>query len=731
MYKKSTCLLLLWLPFAALARDGMFLPPTIAAVNEKEMKEMGLQISAIDLYNPEDTSLKDAVVRFGSGCTGEIISGQGLVLTNHHCGFNFIQALSTLDNNILVNGYWADSLSDELACAGLTITFIDRMENVTSAVLSALGTFSSETERDAKIKAIADSLEKKAIAATGLTVQLRSFYYGNEYYLIYSQVFRDIRLVGAPPLSIGRFGGETDNWMWPRHTADFSMFRIYADSANKPADYSATNIPYRPKQFFTISLDGMKEGDFSLTYGFPGTTKQYLPSQGIDLIMNTTNPNRIAIREVKLRNWNEAMQRSDTIRLQYAPKYKTIANYYKKWKGELEGLKRNDVLEQKQELEANVKQWIESDTLRKKEYGNLFAALSENYAQLKPLSHANDYLTEAGQGIELFGIAARYRKLAELSMADSLPVNAINQEVAALLKALPATYKNYNSALDEKTGAELLALYGRKVIPARRPWIFDYINENYEDNYAEFLRDLFRRTMFSDTVKLRKFLVNYKPKHVKSLINDPIYDVMKSMYDYQELQLTPGINSLNASIGILQRQYMKALREMLPDKKFWPEANSTLRISYGKVRSMTPRDGVSYSYYSTQDGILQKLASDNPDYSMPESFLNLLKQKDFGRYGENGTLTIDYLSSCHTTGGNSGSPSLNGKGQLTGINFDGVWEGLTTDYQFDELRTNNISVDIRYVLFIIERYGKCQRLINEMKLEDNPPGPVMTQSPGK
>jgi hypothetical protein len=693
----------------------MWLPPALGALNEQEMQEMGLKLSAADLYNPDSVSLKDAVVRFGGGCTGEVISGQGLVLTNHHCGFNFIQSLSTLEKNYLAEGYWADSLSGELPCKGLTITFIDKMENVTSTVIHALGAVASETERESRIKSIGDSLEKAAASVTGLAVNLKSFFYGNEYYLIYSKIYRDIRLVGAPPVSVGRFGGETDNWTWPRHSADFALFRIYADSANNPADYSPANVPYHAGNFFTISMDGIKEGDFSMTYGFPGLTKQYLPAQGLDLVMTTTNPNRIAIRDVKLRNWSAAMQRNDTIKLQYASKYKTIANYYKKWRGELEGLKRNHVLDDKQDLEARMVKWIESDSLRQKEYGNLFHDLADIYAQLKPLSHANDYLTEAGQGIELLGIASRYRKLVELSTADSVQPDAVKAETEALLKALPDAYKNYNRKLDEKTSAELLDLYGRKVIPARRPWIFDYINGNYEDDYAAFLHDLYRKTIFLDTVKLRKFLTNYKPKHAKTLLNDPIYDVMKSFNDYQELQLLPGINSLNASIGVLQRQYMKALREMMPDKKFWPEANSTLRVSYGKIRGMSPRDGVNYSCYSTPDGLLQKTASDNSDYKVPEPFVKLLESKDFGTYAQNGKMIIDYLASCHTTGGNSGSPSINGKGQLTGINFDGVWEGLTTDYQFDELLTNNICVDIRYVLFLIDRYGNCRRLLKEMK----------------
>jgi len=732
MLFKSSCLLLSFLlPFLAVARDGMWLPPTLSTLNEKEMQAMGLQLSAADLYNPDDTSLKDAVVRFGTGCTGEIISGEGLLLTNHHCGFNNIQALSTLEKNYLADGYWAATLADELPCKGLTVTFIAKMENVTAVVMNALGTVASETDREARIKSLADSLEKLNAAATGLSVSLKSFFYGNEYYLIYSQIFRDVRLVGAPPVSVGRFGGETDNWTWPRHSADFALFRVYSDSANKPAEFASSNVPYKPKYFFTISRDGIKEGDFSLTYGFPGTTKQYLPSLGLDLVMSTTHPNRIAIRDVKLKNWNFAMQRNDTINLQYASKYKTIANYYKKWKGELEGLKRNHVLDTKQEMEARMAQWIESDSLRKKEYGNLFRDLADNYAQLKPLSHSNDYLTEAGQGIELLGIAARYRKLVELSTADSVPVNAVNVETAALLKALPNVYKNYNRKLDEKTGAELLDLYGRKVIPARRPWIFDYINSNYEDDYAAFLHDLFRKTLFLDTVRLRKFLTNYKPRHAKTLLNDPIYDVMKSFNDYQELQLTPGINSLNATLNVLQRKYMKALREMMTDKKFWPEANSTLRISYGKVRGMSPRDGVNYAYYSTPDGLLQKTASDNPDYIVPENFVKLLESKDFGEYAANGTMTIDYLSSCHTTGGNSGSPSINGKGQLTGINFDGVWEGLTTDYKFDELLTNNICVDIRYVLFLIDKYGNCQRLLKEMKFAGKEQDFPITKGPEK
>jgi hypothetical protein len=706
--------LLLFVTHPAKAGEGMWMPQQVATQQESDMRDMGMQMTAEDLYSLTHTSLKDAVVRFGGGCTGEVVSAQGLVLTNHHCGFNYIQALSTVQQNYLESGYWAANLSDELPCKGLTITFIVGIDDVTDLVLPRLDGAAGEPERERIAKEIGDSLAATA-TGPGISMALKSYYYGNRYYKITSRVFRDIRLVGAPPLSVGRFGGETDNWRWPRHSCDFAAFRIYAGRDNQPADYSADNVPFRPDTFLTISLGGVHEGDFTLVYGFPGTTRQYLPAAGLEMVIQVSDPDRIRIRQVKLDHWKAAMDKNDTIRLQYAGKYKSIANYYKKWQGELEGLRNDDVLNKKTAMEADMKTWIDQDPVRKEAYGSLLDDIGTAYSQLRPLTHTSIYISEAGMGIEALGIASRYRKLVDLSRADTVDLAAVNKETSTLLRTMPDAFANYNRDLDLRTGGDLLDLFSRNVSPSQRPWIFDFIQDSYDD-YGSFLRDVFRKSIILDTVRLRKLLLAYKPKHARQIVNDPLYDVMKNFADYSDLQLSPELNQWNGTAHVLQREYMQVLMQMDTSRQLWPEANSTLRISYGKVRGMQPRDGLMYAYRSTLQGMVEKSYEGNPDYAMHPVLAELAAKKDFGRYGENGVLPVTFLSSCHTTGGNSGSPVLNARGHLVGINFDGVWEGLTTDYAFNGQLTNNISVDIRYVLFVMEKLGHADRLIGELKM---------------
>ncbi len=689
------------------AREGMWFPQLLEQYNESEMQQLGMKITAKDIYSVNNGSLKDAVLQFGGGCTGELISGRGLLITNHHCGFSTIQGLSTIEKNYLKNGYWAATDSAEIPCPGLTVTFIKEIIDVTGIVMQDVNDNQSEETRNSFIKVKIDSIEKANTAGIIKKGVVKTFYNGSEFYLFRSVVFRDIRLVGTPPVSVGKFGGETDNWLWPRHTGDFSMFRIYCDSTNKPSEYSKTNVPYKAENFFEINIEGVKEGDFTFTYGFPGKTNEYLTSSSMDLVYAQTNPNKIKIREARLNIWRTDMYSNDTINLQYSSKFKTIANYYKKWVGENLGLKAFNVVGKKNEYEAKI--ISESNGMAKP----IIDSIAMFNSRLRPLSHNYDYYVEALQGIEFAQLAQKFQKLVTLSQSDTVSAETLSKELSRLKADYRGFNKNYSKSTDKKVCFAMLKLANTQLQKEYRPSFFSkFKSENEIQAYTE---SLYGKTLLSDSTAMMSYLNNFKKRKIKVLLKDEGYKFGKEIYSTTQ-NLSIQITGINVELNRLQRKYIALLRVTDKTRKFWPDANSTLRVGYGNVNGMKAADAKYYDFFTTTDGVLEKIDRTNPDFEFPLELEDLIRKKDFGSYGKNGSVPVAFISSNHTTGGNSGSPVINAKGQLIGINFDRLWEGNMSDYYFDENTCRNIAMDMHYFLFVVEKFGKATRLIDEMKI---------------
>ena len=689
----------------------MWLPQLLKEINESEMKSMGMEISADDIYSINHSSLKDAVLQFGTGCTGELISSKGLLITNHHCGFSQIQSLSSIGKNYLEEGFWATNNEEEIPCPGLTVTFIREISDVTSTILSALSDTMSEDVRALTIKTTTDSIEK---AIDGkLKGVVRQFYQGNKFYLFITEIFNDIRFVGAPPQSVGKFGGETDNWLWPRHSCDFSLFRIYADKENKSAVYSKENVPYTPKQFLTINIGGVKENDFVFVYGFPGRTNEYLPVPGLEVIASQTNPNRIAIRKARLDVMRDEMSKNDTLRLQYSPRFYTLENLYKKWQGELQGFKRFDILNRKKIQEEIFITKLKSFPALIKDT-SLISNYCKSVRTAKPLNYVNDYYSEAIPGVELISASARFKKLTELCSDLKKDEKEIQVEVMKLQKDFKLFYKNYSSTLDRKICSAVLALSFSKLESQFIPTTITKEGMR-SDNFLKYSDWLYKNSLISDSSRLMKLLSGFERNDVKKILNDPAYTLSISFTKIQ-LKLQSDLGKVNKELSRLQRKYMHDLLAIDETGKLYPDANSTLRVSYGKVEGIEARDGMRYNYFTTADGILEKSEKSEYDYRIPSKLATLFKKKDYGRYGFEGTLPVSFLSSVHTTNGNSGSPTLNSKGELVGVNYDRIWEGVVSDYYYEEKVGRCISLDIRYALFIIEKFGNAGWLLNEMKI---------------
>ena len=697
------------------AEEGMWIPMLIEQLNIKRMQDLGLQLTAEDIYSVNHSSLKDAIVQFGGGCTAEIVSPQGLILTNYHCGLGAVQRLSTLEHDYMAKGFWANTFGEELPCAGLTVTMLVRMEDVTDKVLNGVTGTMTQLQRSALIRQNAEKVETEAAKGTRYEAKVRPFFYGNRYYLLVNEIFRDIRLAGAPPSNIGKFGGDTDNWMWPRHTGDFCVFRIYADSSNNPAAFSKDNKPYRPKRHLQVSLKGYSKGDFTFVFGYPGTTREYIPAAGVDLTANSENPVRIDIRQKRLDIMNTAMNADRLTRIQYTAKVNGIANFWKKAIGESRGIRQSGAVGQKTEAEGRFQAWADADPVRSARYSQLLPAFRSAYNEFLPVDLQSLMLAEAGQGIELVRFAAGFRELVKLSTTKDVQDKDFEKAVRAAKAGAAEFYRNYSASIDERITAAMLEEIVNRIAPAGLPDIFTEIGKKYGKRYDLYAENLFGSSVFADSSKLSHILEGYKPGRVKKLSGDPAYKLMTSIYSRIEKDLQPTVSRLAGRIDSLQRIYMAAQMEMQPDRTFYPDANSTLRIAYGKVDDYFPADAVRYDYFTTLAGVMQKEDTTVYDYRVEEKLKDLYRQKDYGPYADaDGTMHVAFIASNHTTGGNSGSPVLNATGELIGINFDRNWEGTMSDLKYDPSRCRNITLDIRYCLFVIDKLAGCRRLAEEM-----------------
>jgi hypothetical protein len=709
-------LLLLLLPAArCLADEGMWLPLLLEQLNEKEMKAMGMKISAKDIYDVNKGSLKDAVVQFGGGCTGEIVSNKGLLITNHHCGYGSIQRLSSLTYNFLRDGYWAKNIGEELPCAGLTVTFISRITDVSKDMLAGVTPGMTEAERQAVIDKNMSTVKQNAAPQTDEEVFVRGFYNGNQYYLFYTVTYRDIRLVGAPPTSIGAFGADTDNWVWPRHGGDFSMFRIYASRDNRPVPYSSSNIPYIPKKSLSISLDGVQEGDFTMVLGFPGRTTEYLPSNAVRQTGVVLNPVKIAIRDAALKVMKSFMQADEQIKIQYASKYSGIANSWKKWIGESQGLEASGAVEKKKLFEAGFLKRINGKPALKAKYTTVLPQLNQLYTDIEPYAYVRDNLNETISNTEILNQALQFNTL--INAFEKNGEAGWNKERDATLARLEGFYKDYQPQLDQQVLAKLAALY------------FKNIKSEYMGESAIKLKDLvggdmnalastiFTQSNLVSLAKMKALLSKPAKDAIALMENDNAYLFANGLVEGYSAVAATKINELQPQINSLQRQYMQAQLEAFPEKRFYPDANSTLRLTYGKVKGYKPRDGVEYGYYTYLEGVMEKYKPGDYEFDVPAKLINLYKQKDYGQYATpDGRMPVAFIAANHTTGGNSGSPALDAYGNFVGLNFDRVWEGTMSDINYDVNICRNIMVDVRYVLFIIDKFGGATHLIKEMNL---------------
>ena len=685
-------ILLLFISIQLTAQQGgMWIPSLLQGMNEQEMQSLGSNLTASDIYDINQSSLKDAIGHFNGGCTSEVISPKGLILTNHHCGFSQIQSHSSVENDLTKNGFWAQNFSEELPNEGLFIEFIVRIEDVTTQVLQGVTDQLTEKEKQSLIDKNSSSINKIAKREDFQSSKIKSFYKGNQYFLFITERFEDIRLVGAPPVSIGKFGSDTDNWMWPRHTGDFSLFRIYANKDNKPAKYSEDNIPYTPKHYLPVSLDGISEDDFTLVFGFPGRTNEYLPAVAVEQITQKVNPSNIAIRKAALNVIDEAMKSDDEVRIQYASKQARIANAWKKWIGENQGIEKSKAIEKKREFEKQFQKLVIKQGLEKS-YGLLISDFEKLYNDFEPVNvKRNNFLEVFVRNNEL--MQGMFR-LYQMEMANKKGEESFNSAKTAIISRLKKNFKNYNATLDKK--------------------VFEAIIPMYSNNVDASIYD---KTQFTNLETALEVLKGNSKKVLKKLNNDAAYIYAKPFFDEFYNTINPEFMEMNSQINALQKTYMKAMMEVMPDERYFPDANGTLRVTYGKVKGYQPKDAVYYNPVSYLDGVMEKYVPNDYEFDVPQKLQDLYTNKDFGAYADkNGKLPVCFLGTNHTSGGNSGSPSIDAQGNLIGLNFDRVWEGTMSDMNYDPEICRNIMVDVRYILFIIDKYAGATHLINEMNL---------------
>ena len=698
-------IILLFLAFQLSAQQGgMWIPSLLEGMNEKEMKNLGSELSAKDIYDVNHSSLKDAIVHFNGGCTSEIISDSGLLLTNHHCGYGAIQSHSSVEHDYLQDGFWAKTISDELPNKGMVATLIVRIDDITDEILKDIPATASLKEQQQLIDKHMSIAKEKAKKENWQETRIKSMFNGNQYLLFVTETFKDIRLVGAPPTSIGKFGSDTDNWMWPRHTGDFSLFRIYANKNNQPAEYSEDNVPYDPKHFLPMSLDGISENDFTLVFGFPGRTSEYLPAIAIDQIVHKLNPPKIKIRDEALKIVDVYMRKDAKIKIQYASKYARIANYWKKWIGENQGLVRSNAVEKKKALEAI----FQEKNINNASYGDLLSEFETLYTDIEEVAIARGYWSEVVyRNVELLNASVRLYRFQ--SKVEKTP-ESFENERSKLLNGFKGFYKNYNATVDRDVFEKLLTIYKDE-----SPEV--YLTSTLKNADIKALaQNIYTNSSLIGMDKMQALLLGTQEEVLKKMNEDPGYQLGKSLVDNFYQNIDPKYQELNLKIKATQKVYMKALMETFPDERFFPDANGTLRVTYGQVKGYQPKDAVVYESVSYLEGVMEKYLPGDYEFDVPEKLIELYKNKDYGDYGIDGKMPVNFIGTNHTTGGNSGSPVIDAKGNLIGLNFDRVWEGTMSDYNYDPEICRNIMVDARYILFIIDKYAGSQRLIDEMKL---------------
>lgn len=703
---------ILSLPVAA--DEGMWLLPLLKGQRFPEMQALGLKLQDYDIYSPDSASLKDAVVIFGGGCTGEIVSPEGLLLTNHHCGYGCIQRHSTLEHDYLTDGFWAMSRDQELPNPGMTVTFIDKIEDVTDYVKKELEKDTDPNSMNFLSPKFLNGLAKAKVGEKflqdnpGTEVEIKAFYGGNQYFMFTKKIYSDIRLVGAPPSSIGKFGADTDNWMWPRHTGDFSVFRVYAGADNKPAAYSKDNKPYQPKYVAEVSLQGYQDKDYAMTIGFPGSTDRYLCSWGVQQRIEDSNKPRIEVRGIKQAIWKDAMLKSDEVRIKYASKYAGSSNYWKNSIGMNKGLANLKVIDRKREEEAAFAAWVAQDAKRKEVYGDVLNLLEKGYTSSSEYKKISTYLGEAFlSGAEIVKLA---RMIQSVDVKGSTP-----EEIDIFLEDnIKSFFKDYDASLDRKVLAAMMKIVKERVPAENLPDIYKKVDKKYKGDYEKYAADVFKKTSILSYDNIASMLKD--PKKYAKLKKDPAAELSLSvLISLFELQQLTGDSYYDIAKG--ERLYFAGLKEMHSEKAFASDANFTMRVSYGSIGGYRPYDAAWYDYYTTQKGIFEKENPESDEFWVQPEILNLIRSKDFGQYAnKDGELQLCFLSNNDITGGNSGSPVFDKNARLIGLAFDGNWEAMSGDIAFEPDLQRTISVDIRYVLYMIDKWGKCPRLIEELKL---------------
>jgi len=716
--KKLICAVLAFAIFGSFkskADEGMWIPLLLKKYNYEKMKQLGLKLTPEQLYDVNNSSLKDAIVWFNGGCTGEIISDKGLILTNHHCGYSAITSKSTPEDNILDNGFWAKNISEEKAIPGMWISIVQSIEDVSDRILNEVAGLDEKSRADSLSKIYKRIITEKT-KGTHYEGQIREMFRGNAYYLFLFEKFTDIRLVGTPPQSIGKFGGDPDNWMWPRHTGDFSMFRAYANKDNKPAAYSTENVPYKPKHSLPVSIKGIKEGDFAMIMGFPGRTNRYEFSQGINLATEKVNPTIVALRDIRLKAWKEVMEKSEKDRLLLSDNYASVANYWKYFIGQTEQLKHLKVFEQKQAAEKKFASFANG----KSEYETVLTNIDNAYNAYLPYSLQRTYLGEGILAVAMNSIAmSMFPYEAALNNEKGVDTSSANKAIANAKKSLDGYYSEFFPQADEKILWQVLYMYYKNIPADQYPAVMNNVilkskGKDDEEKFKAYAKMVYAKSIFSSQEKYAAFL--NKP-NLKKLQNDPGFMLVKSFYDNYIKNFKSKSDDFNMALNKEGRKYIKGLMAMDPTVTFYPDANSSLRLTYGSVRSYEPKDAVKYEFQTTLEGVMEKYNPKDFEFNVPSRLIELYNKKDFGRYAmPNGKLPVAFITNNDITGGNSGSPVINGEGQIIGLAFDGNWEAMSGDIAYDDKYKRTINVDIRYVMFLIDKYGGASNIISELKI---------------